>query len=293
MKRVVILGPSGMLGQALVSEAARQEASFLTVGTDGHVPFKYDGQDLNDLAASLKLGPNDTVVNCIGWIPQKATGDKALDEYRAYLLNRDLIRSLSDVKQAFRFQWVQILTDCVFSGRHGPYYEDSPQDAQDLYGLSKIAGEKYMRGAIGVRSSIVGPDKNSSAGLFGWLQSALATSLSVDGYTNVHWNGITTLAFSKLSLAISRSSTFPQGVTHWVPADNVSKYKLLSLFAEALHVSGHFTIQAKDHVQPSDRTLATRSTSNNTFMWKIAGYSSVPTISQLVNEFISQLDGQN
>lgn len=293
MRRLIVLGPSGMLGQALVTEATRQHFPCITAGTSGDVPFRFEGQNLSELADLLELGPDDTLVNCIGWIPQKATGIKAQDEHQAYLLNRDLIRALRDAQQSFGFQWVQILTDCVFSGRQGPYSEDSTQDAQDLYGLSKIAGEQFLQSAVGIRSSIVGPDKNSTAGLFAWLRHSIASKQMIDGYSNVHWNGVTTLAFSKLSLAIAKTGAFPKGVMHWIPADSVSKYELLKLFAAGLHAPESFEIRETVRTHPSDRRLATLSPTNNHSLWEIAGYSTVPTISQLVDEFISQLGEQN
>ena len=38
-------------------------------------------------------------------------------------------------------RYIQIGTDCVFSGKDGGYVEDSFMDAEDLYGKSKIVGE--------------------------------------------------------------------------------------------------------------------------------------------------------
>ena len=39
------------------------------------------------------------------------------------------------------FKYIQIGTDCVFSGEVGGYFEDSFQDAKDIYGKTKIGGE--------------------------------------------------------------------------------------------------------------------------------------------------------
>lgn len=290
MTRFIILGPSGMLGQAVLAEAKRQQLPYITVGTRADFHFRYEGQSLDGLAKALDLCQTDTIVNCVGWIPQKSSGVAAIDEQQAYRLNRDLVGGLSRIQEAFGFQWVQILTDCVFSGRQGPYFEDSPRDAQDLYGRSKIAGEQLMKGAIGIRSSIVGPDRNSKSGLFAWLKGQLDVESKVDGYSNVFWNGVSTLAFSKLSLALFKKRDFPPGVSHWVPADFVSKFELLRLFADTLHAPEHFQVLNVNHPSSSDRRLATLSPGNSRFLWQLAGYAAVPTIAELTYEFISQID---
>ena len=53
---------------------------------------------------------------------------------------------------------IQFSTDCVFAGRNGPFAENSPTDAEDLYGRSKLLGELNDTVALTLRLSVIGPE---------------------------------------------------------------------------------------------------------------------------------------
>ena len=59
-------------------------------------------------------------------------------------------------------------TDCVFSGRCGPYSESDPSDAEDLYGRTKFLGEVGGVGCLTIRSSIIGREIAGRTGLLEW-----------------------------------------------------------------------------------------------------------------------------
>ncbi len=287
MGRFIVLGANGMLGQQMVELARQSEIETIAVGRSGIHSLNYTGGDIERFASELRLTPEDTLVNCIGWIPQKSSGDVSEDSKIAYLLNSELLEAISNVHSKIGFAWIQILTDCVFDGRLGGYTENSEKDAKDLYGSSKVSGEKLMLGAIGIRCSIVGPDVNTHAGIYSWFKNEGQSGRAIKGYVNALWNGVSTLAFSRLCLGIHLERGLEQGTYHWVPADVTTKFELLKEFAANLNFS-HLNIEAAFLPVKIDRTLATIRPELSESLWRLAGYRAAPRISDLCREFIER-----
>jgi len=285
--RLVVLGAGGMLGQQVELEARKGGLEVVTVSRNGDFRFTYAGGNLAEVTERVGLSSGDTLVNCIGWIPQKATGNLPYDLAQADLLNSQLISELSAIQAEQHFQWVQILTDCVFSGKQGGYVEDSYRDAEDIYGKSKIRGELLMTGAVGIRCSIIGADSNSSAGLYSWFKSVSAGGGIAKGFVNALWNGVSTNAFAKLCCGIHRSGGVKPGRYHWIPDGATSKYELLREFALNLH-SDASRVEPQTLAVSVDRTLATLDKKRNVEFWKLAGYPGPMSVNELCAEFINE-----
>jgi dTDP-4-dehydrorhamnose reductase len=205
------------------------------------------------------------------------------------LLNTKLPEEISQSREKLGFNWIQIATDCAFKGDKGNYQEDDLKDGEDLYGVSKIAGDKLSRGSMQIRCSIVGPDKKTSSGLYSWFKRAIKDG-TVKGFSNHHWNGVTSTAFARLAVAIFENDLRSPWDQHWVPQDQVSKYELLQLFADQL---GYEKSQVEEFQTETsiNRTLATGNQEANKRLWKLAGYGSIPSIEELCQEFI-EIDKQ-
>jgi len=285
MKRLIVLGANGMLGSEAVRIAKVNSIPVVAVSRNSEVPFDAESMEFEQVARKLGLSESDWLVNCIGWIPQKSSGDKNEDRRLATLLNTNLPDQLSRAKARLGFNWIQIATDCVFKGDRGNYSEDDAMDAQDLYGLSKIAGEHLSQSAIQIRCSIVGRDVRTSSGIYSWFKS-VASKGPVDGYVNQHWNGISTIAFARLSIGMLKSDWATPVSQHWLPSDVVSKFELLELFAKSLELkpSAVAPVQATDSV---NRILVTENQNASDALWKLAGYAEVPSIVELCQEFIA------
>lgn len=281
--RFLVLGSTGMLGSELVRVAKLNGLDVVATSREQAPRFDAFSQSFPDFANQIELSEHDIVVNAIGWIPQKASGDLLVDQRNADQLNNCLVAGISSAQQSIGFRWVQIGTDCVFSGTSGRYSETSMKDARDLYGRSKIEGEAHCGSAILVRSSIIGPDHRSNAGLYAWFKSQLGKA-TIPGYQNHLWNGVTTTAFAKLTVGLAKSD-IRQMLQHWVPSDVVSKAELLALFAEKLGFSGD-AVKFTENLIEVDRSLITNNQDQNHQLWRLAGYDGVPTISELVSEMV-------
>ena len=282
--RVVILGATGMLGQAVERESLAAGLEVLKVSRKAGNRWDYFQSDFSILVRKIELTKADVVINCIGWIPQKSSGFKGQDERDAYALNVELIREIQESQDVVGFMWVQIVTDCVFSGQTGLYSEQSPLDPVDLYGYTKSLGESHMSGAMRIRSSIIGPDQIHQSGLYEWFKNQPAHSL-IQGFTNHLWNGVSTKAFGRLVASLSVERKVLPGIHHWIPSGSTSKYGLLEIFRAELNRQD-VNIMKLDTGSSSNRVLTTVNPEVNSELWAAAGYDRIPSIQELAREFI-------
>lgn len=284
--KVIILGSSGMLGQAVAKAFKDSQLKVIELSRPTQGNFSFTGQEGPELANDIGIFGDEWIINCIGWIPQKATKNADLDRDLAFRLNSLLPKRLDELSITHGLKVIQIVTDCVFRGDAAPYSEEARQDADDLYGLSKREGELLQSNAMRIRASIIGPDANSSAGLFSWFLSQ-GTSSKLAGYRNHFWNGVTTLAMSKLFLGLVKEGRFVPGVHHWIPEDSVSKYQLLKLFRDHMGFET-VEIESSDAPYSIDRRLSTINPEFNKSLWESAGYPRVPAIADLVEEMVRE-----
>ena len=102
-----------------------------------------------------------------------------------------------------------------------------------------------------MRVSIIGPELNGGAGLFGWFVQQHGM---INGYTNHFWNGITTLEWAKAAWEVIRGSApNADGLVQLGAKPTVSKYELLQMFKEIWDQD--ITIQPLAPAQAVDRTL--------------------------------------
>ena len=150
MTRVIVFGAEGMLGYAVSTYFEKQGIS---VGRSSRANYDIfcDGVEL---IPSL-LVKADLVVNCAGIIKQRIDSFSPEEVVR---VNSIFPRNLANACSALGIPLIQIATDCVYSGRKGRYDETDFFDAEDLYGMSKNAGEPSDRAMV-LRTSIVGEKK--------------------------------------------------------------------------------------------------------------------------------------
>jgi dTDP-4-dehydrorhamnose reductase len=283
---VIVLGSSGMLGQEVtrVFSKERLPHSNFSRQVEGPNFFDFDDQSADEISEILTITPGAYVINCIGWIPQRGSGDPVVDEQNAWKLNVRLPMVLEKIAEKMSVRVLQVATDCVFDGSTGRYLESDTPNAKDVYGKSKIAGEESQPSAMRIRCSIIGQDRNSSAGLFSWYKSQPKDSF-VTGYANHFWNGVTTTALAKLFLGVIREGEFHSGLQHWIPADSVSKLELLSDFRNLLDGNAA-TVLSGEGESAVNRTLSTINPLKSDRYWSLAGYEKAPSVSELLQDLV-------
>lgn len=287
--RIAVLGSSGMLGSALTKFLSNDGIEICEFNRRG-VPtclenevHSLDVTDDSSLDAFLDYKKFDYVLNAIGLIKQLINDESDDDKQLAYKINSDFPAFLNEYSQRTSTPVIQIGTDCVYSGDEGLYNESSNFDCTDVYGRSKVEGETHSKSVMTIRCSIVGNEIYSSTSLLSWFRN-LKHKAEINGYTNHYWNGVTTLDFSRVIRGVIRSNGFEAGITHLIPADQVSKYQLLKEFQQAFH-RDDITINAYPHEVAINRTLATIYPYRNSNLWTQAGYNDPPTVHEMVQNY--------
>lgn len=233
--RVLVLGAGGMLGHKLL---LRLLGRFEVIGTlrgDGE-PYRSSpalaglrlqlgvaAEDIAGLARTLDDVQPDAVVNCIGLIKQR---EEAMDPIASIATNALFPHQLARLCGERAIRLLHFSTDCVFSGRKGPYDEHSISDAEDLYGRTKFLGEIARPGCLTIRSSIIGHELAGRLGLLEWFLAQRGGR--VRGFARALYSGLTSLAMA--DLVADLLVHFPEISGVWqVSSHPISKFDLLRM----------------------------------------------------------------
>lgn len=225
--KILIIGASGMAGHLISTYFSEKKYNVITLSSTH--PFDdntylIDVCNIHSLENFLVTHPFDVVVNCAGILIKASEQNKT----NAILVNAYLPHYLEQFYMHTSTRLIHLSTDCVFSGLSGPYIETSSCDGSLFYDKTKALGEINNTKDLTFRMSIIGPDPSScGVGLFNWF---LQQHGEVYGYTNVYWNGITTLELAKaIDAAIIENLT---GLYHLTQSNPISKYNLLLLIKQ-------------------------------------------------------------
>lgn len=235
MPKILVLGVSGMLGNAMVRYfhglegyevrgTARSGAClpFLPSDVRPLVITDVDVENVDSVVRLLDAQRPDVVINCIGLIKQLSAAN---DSVAAIGLNALLPHRLARLAALVGARFVHISTDCVFSGRTGSYAESDLPDASDLYGRSKLLGEVDAPNAITLRTSIIGHELSTAHGLVGWF---LAQTGQIKGFTRAVFSGLPTVELARVIHAHVLTRPDLRGLYH-VSAAPITKFDLLTL----------------------------------------------------------------
>jgi len=236
-RSVLILGAGGMLGHKLLGTLA---SHFAVVGTvrGGSVPRSplseitirpgVEAMDFDTVRRALADIQPQVVVNCIGIVKQLAA---AKESVASITVNALFPHQLAELCQATGIRLIHISTDCVFSGNKGNYTEDDLPDPVDLYGRSKLLGEVSGPVCLTLRTSMIGRELRSPAGLVEWFISQRGGE--VQGYGRAIFSGLTTSVLARLIRDIIEHHPDLEGLWH-VSADPICKYELLCLINDKM-----------------------------------------------------------
>lgn len=213
MSRILLLGSEGMLGSALAR----------VLGNEHRITaLKRSDFDIESAAwKSLPVAGYDYVLNAAGMINKRTAPPETF-----YAVNAVFPHVLAALCARAGVRLLHFSTDCVFSGTAAPYFEDSPTGAEDLYGRSKTLGEPV--GGMVIRTSIIGPELRNGYNLLCWTLAQQA----IRGFTNIFWNGLTTVTLARAVGAIIAQDLYVEGVRHLHSTD-CSKFDMVSAICSA------------------------------------------------------------
>lgn len=150
MKKVVVTGSNGLLGQTLVKQLLEKgnqyEIHGLSRGENrsGRDDFFYYDIDLTQrdkLVSLLKDITPDVIVNTAAVTQVDQCED---DKETCDLLNVEVVKWISQVATELDAYIVHLSTDFIFDGEKGNYKESDTPNPVSYYGLSKLKAEQVL-----------------------------------------------------------------------------------------------------------------------------------------------------
>ena len=284
--KILILGATGMLGN-VVHRYLSEMNDFIVAGTSTSNSNDFRNFNVLNMSADdvIRDFAPDWVINCIGKIKPEINENDSLSVKNAIKVNALFPLQLASLEEKFKV--IQIATDCVFTGKTGSYVETDEHDATDVYGKTKSLGEFNGARTLNIRCSIIGTEINRSKSLMEWVLKQPKGS-NVNGFLNHQWNGVTTLAFAKITAGIIRSSTeYNKDLTyHLAPRDVVDKFTLVKLIADKFNRSD-LKISPVNAETSINRTLRTSFSDLNSKFWLDGAYDTIPTIEEMIEEYVN------
>lgn len=253
MVKVVILGSTGMLGNAVAK--VFDDTDYIVKKSYRKHEFAKDTSMFffDAMTSSVEDIPEcDYLINCIGIIKPYMSKDIVSSVY----INSIFPHKLAKWCKSNNTKMIHITTDCVFSGISGFYVEDSQHDCLDEYGKSKSIGEP--KNCMVLRTSIIGEEVHSYSSLISWVKTQ--NNKEIFGYTNHLWNGMTTKQYGKCCLKIIQEELYEDNLFH-LHSDDISKYDLVSLICDRFDLN--IKINKKVVKSSCNRTLRTKKELND------------------------------
>lgn len=241
MSEIVVIGANGMLGYAVSEYFA---ANGYSVKRMTRNDFDISKDDISELEPFLAGAT--AVINCSGIVKQKIA-DHHIEEILK--VNSIFPINLAKLSDKLKVQCFHITTDCVYSGKKGGYTESDLFDAEDVYGMSKNAGDTDL--CMTLRTSIIGEEKSHFTSLLSWVKSQKGKT--INGYLDHFWNGVTTLYLAEIIRDIIESNLYQKGIFHIHSKEVVSKYELTVMINKVYGLG--ITINRFETNEPCDRSL--------------------------------------
>jgi dTDP-4-dehydrorhamnose reductase len=226
--KILLLGMTGMAG-SMIYDYFTKHTSHEIVGTSrqsglGIQLDVMNSHHVHHLISFINVWKPQVVINCIGVLVKESNDNPEL----ASRVNWAFPHVMASACDSVHAKLIHISTDCIFDGKESPYNEDSAYTETNVYGRTKALGEVKRYPHLTLRTSIVGPDIDiNGTGLMNWVLKQTGT---IEGYSMVQWNGITTLELAKqIEKIVSRLDKLT-GIYHLTTDTPISKYDLLCLF---------------------------------------------------------------
>ncbi len=236
MKKVLIFGIGGMIGHQMYRRLSKE--NFEILGTlkqslknyekfnlfkPNQIKDNFDVCDFLQVQNLLNQYQPDVILNCIGITLRKP---EIKDEKYCEKINSDFPKLLNTWCENNNSYLIHFSTDCVFSGKSGPYTEQSIPDATDIYGRTKARGEVMGPNALTLRGSMIGRELFGKSELLEWAISQ--QNMAVKGFSKALYSGVTTNVMSNLVADLIYAEKKITGL-YQVSGSSISKYDLLHL----------------------------------------------------------------
>ena len=150
MKKVIITGSNGLLGQTLVNLLLKEKEKYQVIGfskavnRSGRIDFEYVCIDITAkkiLCQKLKEYQPDVIINTAAMTNVDACEN---NKVACDSLNIDVVEHLKEYSAQNKVHLIHISTDFIFDGKKGIYKETDAPNPLSYYGVSKLKSENIL-----------------------------------------------------------------------------------------------------------------------------------------------------
>jgi dTDP-4-dehydrorhamnose reductase len=267
MKRILICGANGLLGQRLSLMLSTQN-DYEVLNTSVERSYVYDNRlfDYNQLDVTHRSDVKSLISSFQPDVILNAAAITNVDwcesnREEAWKVNVTAVENLAEAARKVNAKLIHVSTDYVFDGKNGPYDETAKPNPLGYYGKTKLASENVIRSAaikhtimraIVLYGSGIGVKANFALWIINSLKAGKHISVVDDQLGNPTFVGDLAIAMIK-AFELNR-----EGIFHVGGGDQLSRYDFALQAAEVFNLDASLIkrIKTSDLVQASLRPMA-------------------------------------
>ncbi len=250
MKKILITGANGLLGQKLVKDFSKWN-SVLATGRQNRFAIKekqffYRSLDITDKKqVETVIGDfrPELIINTAALMAVDACEEK---KELAWAVNVEGVKNLIEESLKHEIKLVQISSDYVFDGKAGPYSEEDAPLPLNYYGGTKLQAEEILQDSelphLVIRSNVIyGKGLGVKKNFFLWVHENLKQKKQIKVVTDQFNNP--TLADNLSILILEATERNLNGILNLAGTEYLSRYDF------ALKIAQHFDLN-KSLIKP-------------------------------------------
>jgi dTDP-4-dehydrorhamnose reductase len=289
MKRILICGANGLLGQRL-SLMLNTQNDYEVLNTSIERSYVYDNKlfDYNQLDVTNRSDVKSLVSSFQPDVILNAAAATNVDwcesnREEAWKINVTAVENLTEASRKVDAKLIHVSTDYVFDGKYGPYDETAKPNPLGYYGKTKLASENAIRTAaiqhVIIRTMVlygngIGVKANFALWIVNSLKAGKQITVVDDQFGNPTFVGDLAMAMIK-AFELNRD-----GIYHVGGGDQLSRYDFAIQTAELFNLDASLIKRIKTHdlVQVSPRPM-------------ISGFITLKAETQLGMRFLTVKEG--
>jgi dTDP-4-dehydrorhamnose reductase len=289
MKRILICGANGLLGQRL-SLMLSAQSEYEVLNTSIERSFVYDSRlfDYNQLDITNRSDVKSLISSFQPTVILNAAAATNVDwcesnREDAWKANVTAVENLAEATRKVHAKLIHVSTDYVFDGKNGPYDEEAKPNPVGYYGKTKLASENAIRTAeisfAILRTNVLyGSGIGVKANFPLWVVNNLTASKPItvvdDQFGNPTFVSDLAMAMIKV-FELNR-----EGVFHIGGGEQLSRYDFAVRTAEVFHLDASLLkrIKTGDLQQAAPRPM-------------VSGFITLKAETQLGMHFLNTRDG--
>jgi len=233
--RILILGSTGMLGQALVHEAHNRTLETFTFA-EKNAQFSFDIRDDQKLKEMINKIQPDVIINTVALVSHALCEQ---DPGIAYQVNARPTHILTQIAQEKNCYFIHISTDHYYTGSENKQHtETDPIILLNEYARTKYIGELLALtnpASLVVRTNIVGFRGQKEQPTFvEWVIKTLESNKQFTVFDDYYTSSIDVLQFSKTLFDLILNKR-PSGILNLACKDVTHKKDFIFSLAKKLH----------------------------------------------------------